>query len=101
MSPTVIQWVNQAQYDLETARALDASGRNLYVLFCCQQAVEKLLKALIVDRTGDFPPRIHNLLRLAEEANVSGDNQQMAFLAELSAYYLRTRYPEEIEAADS
>ena len=50
------QWVERAQYDLETARAMLASGRLLYVLFCCQQAVEKMLKGIIAKRTGPCLP---------------------------------------------
>ena len=46
------------------------SGRYLYVLFCCQQAVEKMLKAVIVKQTNEFPPRLHNLMRLAEFASL-------------------------------
>lgn len=45
-----------------------ASGRYLYVVFCCQQAVEKALKAVIVRKTGALPPRVHNLLRLADSS---------------------------------
>lgn len=74
-----------------------ASGRYIYVLFCCQQAVEKMLKAIIVARTNDFPPRLHNLLRLAETAGVSLDPEREDLLGELSGYYIQTRYPEEIE----
>jgi len=92
------QWIEQAQYDLETAKAMQASGRYLYVLFCCQQAVEKSLKALIVERTGQFPPRIHNLPRLAEAGKLELDESRMDFLAELSTYYVQTRYPEEIRS---
>ncbi|MGH7176259.1 MAG: HEPN domain-containing protein [Tepidisphaeraceae bacterium] len=97
MNPAAQQWADQARYDLETARAMQASGRFLYVLFCCQQAVEKLLKALIVARTGEFPPRLHSLPRLAEAATVEADSIQKTFLAELSAYYIQTRYPEELD----
>ena len=45
------RWAEQARYDLETAQAMMESGRYLYVLFCCQQAVEKMLKALIANQT--------------------------------------------------
>jgi HEPN domain-containing protein len=62
------QWVERARYDLDTADAMFKAGRFLYVLFCCQQAIEKALKAVIVKKTGELPPRIHNLLRLAETA---------------------------------
>jgi HEPN domain-containing protein len=47
MSSASKHWTEQARYDLDTARAMFDSGRYLYVLFCCQQAVEKALKAII------------------------------------------------------
>ena len=75
------------------------AGRYLYVLFCCQQAVEKALKAVIVRRTGELPPRIHNLPRLAETAGIGSGPERVRFLGELSAYYIQSRYPEEIRAA--
>ena len=65
------QWTERARYDLDTADAMLKAGRYLYVLFCCQQAVEKALKAVVVTRTGQF-------------------------LRELAAYYIPTRYPEEV-----
>lgn len=74
------------------------SGRYLYVFFCCQQAIEKGLKAVIVKETQDFPPRLHNLLRLAEVAGVSPRADYADFLGELSGYYIQTRYPEEMES---
>ena len=39
------QWAERANYDLDTARAMLKSERYIYVLFCCQQAVEKALKS--------------------------------------------------------
>ncbi|MBX3730130.1 MAG: HEPN domain-containing protein [Candidatus Sumerlaeia bacterium] len=91
-----LQWVELALYDIETARAMQRSGRFLYVLFCCQQAVEKAMKALVVQRTGGFPPRVHSLMRLAEAASLVVDEEQEMFLRELSNYYIETRYPEDI-----
>ena len=95
------QWAERAQYDLDTADAMFKTGRYLYVLFCCQQAVEKALKAVIVKRTSNLPPRIHNLLRLAEVAGIEPDQDQVRFLGELSGYYIQSRYPEEIRAEAS
>jgi HEPN domain-containing protein len=96
MSQAAQRWAEQARYDLETARAMLDSGRYLYVLFCCQQAVEKMLKALIVKRLDDLPPRIHQLIRLADAATLELTDERAEFLRELSAYYIQTRYPEEI-----
>ena len=63
-------WESQARYDLDTAHAMLVSGRYLYVFFCSQQGMEKALKVVIVHRTGNFPPRVHSLLRLAGHAGI-------------------------------
>jgi len=84
------QWAERAQYDLDTADAMFKAGRYLYVLFCCQQAVEKALKSVIVQRTGMLPPRIHQLARLVKVAAVPVDERQADFLRDLSAYYIPT-----------
>lgn len=72
------------------------AGRHLYVLFCCQQAVEKMLKALIVLGTRQLPPRVHQLVRLAEAAGLEVEEERADFLRELSAYYIQTRHPVEM-----
>ncbi len=97
MSSSSKKWTDQARYDLETARAMFDSGRYLYVLFCCQQAVEKMLKAIIAERTKGLPPRIHQLMRLAEAAGLEVSGERAEFLRELSSYYIQMRCPEEIK----
>ena len=74
---------------------LDA-GRYLYVLFCCQQSAEKMLKAAIARRKQEHPPRVHRLIRPAEAAQIEVSQQQADLLRELSAYYIQSRYPEEV-----
>lgn len=55
-----------------------------------------MLKALVVQRTEKFPPRIHDLGRLAELASLDLRSEQRKFLGNLSFYYIETRYPEEV-----
>ena len=101
MTEAIRSWVERSRYDLDTAGAMLASGRYLYVVFCCQQAVEKALKAVITASTGALPPRIHNLLRLAEAAKIELSADRAQFLGELSAYYIQSRYPEEMSVLAS
>jgi HEPN domain-containing protein len=101
MSSSSKQWMDRAEYDLVTAQAMFDSGRYLYVLFCCQQAVEKALKSLISKRIKELPPRIHQLIRLSEIAGLEMDESRIEFLRELSSYYIQSRYPEEIENLSS
>lgn len=99
-SPTgrdVKSWVDASRYDLETARALLGSRRYLYVLFMCQQSLEKLLKAHVTAGTAKFPPRIHNLVRLAELAALNLEERERGLLERLSLYYIQSRYPPDIQ----
>lgn len=73
------------------------SGRWLYVLFCCQQAVEKRIKSRIAE-SGETPPRLHNLMRLAEQAGLKPDGNTANKLRVLTAYYIECRYPDELDA---
>jgi len=87
-------WIERAEYDLETAKAMQQTGRYLYVGFMCQQTVEKALKAVIAKR-GVFPPKIHDLVRLAELGHLNGmlNNDQNHFLDELYPLSIEARYP--------
>ena len=51
----VSYWIDVSDYDLETAQAMLATARYLYVGFMCHQTVEKLLKGHYVEMTGQTP----------------------------------------------
>lgn len=89
-------WLDIADYDIKTAAAMLKTGRYLYVLVTCEQAVEKILKALVTIKTKEFPPRTHNLLKLAGIVGVNLTEEDKLFLEKLTYYYLETRYPETI-----
>ena len=75
-----------------------ASGRYLYVLFCSQQAIEKRLKAELIEQAGVFPPRTHDLVKLAQAAKIKLSEERDLFLRAMTKYYIGTRYPEEVSA---
>jgi HEPN domain-containing protein len=89
-------WLDIAQYDLETANAMFDSGRWLYVVFMCQQAVEKLAKGLYVLYIDDNIPRIHAIRQVVKKYDgklpdhVSEDRYR--FFDKLSAFYIEGRY---------
>ena len=99
MADAAKQWAAQSLYDIETAKAMLDAGRYLYVLFCCQQSVEKMLKALIAKRTRELPPRLHNLMWLAEVASLTIPEDTAHLFRRLTDFYIASRYPEELEAA--
>ena len=57
-------WMDLAKYDMDTAEAMFATKRWLYVGFMCHQVIEKSLKAYWCKTMPDDPPYIHNLVRL-------------------------------------
>ena len=89
-------WLDASRYDLDTAKALFESRRYLYVLFMCQQGVEKLLKACLTIQTQAFPPRIHSLVRLAELVQLDLSSDEKALLERLALYYFQSRYPPDV-----
>jgi len=97
MTDPHIQWIEQAEYDLAAAGDMLKAGRLYYVLFCCQQAAEKMLKAIYVRKLNNVPPRTHQLVRIAEETKLELSEEHKNFLRELSAYYIQSRYPDEME----
>ena len=92
-SEKVAYWLDVAQYDLETAQAMDRSGRYLYTAFMCQQAIEKVLKALHLQTFEQEAPHSHNLPYLAGLLQLELSEDHVRLLARLSAYYIEGRYP--------
>ena len=95
MSPEekIEHWLDIAEYDLETAVAMQNSGRYLYTVFMCQQALEKLLKAIHIHQKGEEAPRTHNLLRLLELLQLPQKPEHLQTMGQLNAYYIKGRYP--------
>lgn len=41
-------WEEYAQYDLDTSDVMFDTGRYLYTVFMCQQAIEKIVKGIYI-----------------------------------------------------
>ncbi|APC08776.1 HEPN domain-containing protein [Neomoorella thermoacetica] len=93
------EWLKEAEYDLETAEAMHKAGRYGYTVFMCHLAIEKGLKAVLAERTGTIPPKIHNLIRLAKLAQVNLGDDKKEFISILNTAAIGTRYPEFLDQA--
>lgn len=93
LSDKVEYWMDIADYDINTAGAMHKNGRSLYTVFMCQQAVEKILKALHLQQTSKDAPLSHNLVYLQSLLGVEPSEDQLKLLAELTTYYIEGRYP--------
>jgi HEPN domain-containing protein len=68
------------------------SKRYSWSLFAGHLMIEKLLKALFVKLNNQYPPFIHNLLRLAEECNLELNDENRLFLVTVTAFNISARY---------
>jgi HEPN domain-containing protein len=91
-------WVEKAEHDLAAAAHLLGLGDACpfdVVCFHAHQTVEKYLKALLVERSVDFP-RTHDLVVLARQAGtVAPAVLDPADLLSLNRYSTEARYPGE------
>ena len=95
MQKAVQEWLETSEYDIKTAEAMLETQRYLYVVFMCQQAIEKLLKAIYVQRKNELPPRTHNLLYLIDVLQIDIEDPDKNLFSQLNQFYLETRYPGE------
>lgn len=85
-------WIKSAAEDLKTAESLFASKRYHHCLFFCHLFIEKLLKALVVKNTKKPSPYGHNLLWFAELSEIKFSQEQLDYLAEITAFNIEGRY---------
>jgi HEPN domain-containing protein len=88
------EWLAYAEADRQAAEHLLESGDYMACAFHCQQAVEKLLKAIIVAETQKRPPYLHNLRLLLEQiSTVEFPEDIVRKTVWIEPHYLGTRYP--------
>ena len=90
-------WLDSAQYDLESAEHMFDSGRYIYTIFMCHLAIEKVLKAKAEENTGKKPPKTHNLLYLVKLAKISLSEEMLQFIGDINNLSIVTRYPEDFD----
>lgn len=88
-------WINSAKHDLEVAETLFKTGKYDWCLFIEHLVLEKTLKSCYVQNRGLFPPRIHDLVRLARMADIELDEDTSEFLDSVNTFNISTRYPDE------
>ena len=92
----VRQWLDKAAADFDAAEQLSAHGGRFreIVAFHCQQAVEKYLKALLVQRQVEFP-KTHDIAKLLDRvATVIADIAESLRDADvLTPFGVEARYP--------
>lgn len=85
-------WRDRAEDDRITAKTLLEAKRYSAVLFFVHLSIEKILKALIIEKTGKAAPYIHDLLSLAEVIEIELADDQKKLLREINTFNIAARY---------
>jgi len=87
-------WIDSADSDLDTAEALFAAEKYDWSLFLGHLVLEKALKAHYVkDNENQMPPRIHNLVKLAEKTQITVTEELKEFFDRVTDFNSEVRYP--------
>lgn len=90
------EWLNQADYDMDTADVMFSSGRYFYAVFMCHLSIEKALKGLYFKVLNEVPPKTHNLLYLLAKVGKKPDPEIEKFITKLNTASVATRYPDDL-----
>ena len=95
MKPETKEWVEIAERDLEMAGIALEKEFYQHTVFCCQQSIEKLMKAIWTERhSAGTHPRVHNLVKLASSLELDVPPQCRDLLVDLTDQVFASRYPE-------
>ena len=92
MEDLVRRWREDAREDMELARDILTRGKHRHAMFFAHLALEKALKALVMRATEETPPKIHNLVTLAERTGVSFGEERTKLLSAMNFYQSAGRY---------
>jgi len=88
-------WRESAEHDIESSETIFSAGKYDWCLFIAHLVLEKTMKAIYFKNTELFPPRTHDLVRLANLAGIEIDDETSEFLDAVNTFNISARYPDE------
>ena len=95
MNKHVAYWVDSADHDLDVAESLFKNGKYDWCLFIAHLVLEKILKGCYYKNKNDYPPRSHDLVKLADIAGLKMEEEWTEFLESVNTFNMSVRYPDE------
>lgn len=86
-------WFEKAEEDFDYAQYNLKGHRYGAATFFCQQVLEKILKAFLVENDVR-PPKTHDLILLAKQTALDLPKEWLSDLRKLTQYYFLVRYPD-------
>ena len=87
------KWLEIAESDYGSSLYLFDGARYPQSISLLCQAIEKLLKAILIEFASKPPKKIHRLENIAHDTGIEFSDNQYEILTDLSKHYSRVRYP--------
>ena len=88
-------WLKSVKDDWKVAEHLFEKADYPYSLFFGRLTIEKILKAIYVDKLNENPPYTHRLVHLAEKISLGLTEEQLELLETITDFNMEARYPDE------
>ena len=92
---TIQYWLESAEDDWKVSNHLFEKGDYPYSLFFGHLTIEKILKAIYVDKLNESPPYTHRLVFLSEKISLNLTAEQLELLETITDFNMEARYPDE------
>ena len=85
-------WIQMSDKDFETMQHLFQSKDFHWALFVGHIVIEKLLKALVVQKLSNHAPFTHDLTRLAKLTELNFSQEHLDWMDTITTFNMNTRY---------
>ncbi|NCO88364.1 hypothetical protein AUK04_02910 [Candidatus Roizmanbacteria bacterium CG2_30_33_16] len=93
MKKETLVWFNQAKIHFSDAIFMYENRRYSGAVYFCHQALEKILKAAIVEKANKIPPKSHALEYLLKLSKLKPEQTEWSIaLAEITRHFWQVRY---------
>lgn len=92
---SVQYWLESSEDDWNVANHLFEKGDYSYSLFFGHLTIEKILKAIYLNKLRETPPYTHMLIYLAERVSLKMTDEQLELLETVTDFNIEARYPDE------
>jgi HEPN domain-containing protein len=88
-------WLESSEDDWRVAIHLFEKEDYPYALFFGHLTIEKILKAIYVDKLSETPPYTHRLVYLSEKISLRLNEEQLELFETITDFNMEARYPDE------
>ncbi|MEK6590851.1 MAG: HEPN domain-containing protein [Nitrospinota bacterium] len=88
-------WLESSEDDWRVAIHLFEKEDYPYALFFGHLTIEKILKAIYVDKLSETPPYTHRLVYLSEKISLMLNEEQLELFETITDFNMEARYPDE------